>query len=102
MLYMPPRIALDGCRNAYICVRLAQFSTKDRAQRTQQMLVFARQGRWYAEHVRRTGSVVARCMAWHLLRKIERACREAAIDTRNEGVNAVTPVISRHSAPWPT
>lgn len=63
MVQVPTRIALDGCRNAYLCLRQAQGMTKDAGRRQEQVRHFAEQGRQWAQHVRQTGGYLARVSA---------------------------------------
>ena len=92
MVQVPTRIALDGCRNAYLCLRQAQGMAKDKGRRQEQVRHFADQGRLWAQHVQQTGGLLARWTAWRLVAKIDRACRHEGLDRCGER-QAGTPVV---------
>ena len=80
MVDFPASIALDGCRNAYLCLRQAQHMNANAPSRIEDVLRFSRMAKDYSEMVQRNGSLLQRWRAKWLLEKVALACK-------NEGVN---------------
>lgn len=75
----PPRIALDGCENAYACFRLARATEHNGERRKERLSLFAVMAKDYDGMVRRRGSLFQKWKSRIIIVKMKSACRKEGI-----------------------
>lgn len=80
MVDFPAKIALDGCRNAYFCFRLARVTSDGYENRKERLTLFAVMARDYDRMVRRRGNLFQKWRSRTIVAAMMRACREEGVE----------------------
>ncbi|MBP2292605.1 hypothetical protein [Azospirillum rugosum] len=80
MVDFPAGIALDGCKNAYFCFRLARVTSDSCESRMERLTLFAVMARDYDRMVRRRGNLLQKWRSRIIVWKMMRACRDEGVE----------------------